>query len=117
MVILCKVCNIRRCVHNCEWLTSGAFWLCVWLALVAWCWCGSVGARGLCALLGALCEVVRLGSCFRGCAFPLGMLSRLYIALVLDFWLLVGVLVRVGRLNAVISVFKGLSVEPFGFSP
>lgn len=105
MVILCKVCNIRRCVHNCEWLTSGAFWLCVWLALVAWCWCGSVGVRGLCALLGALCEAVRLGSRFGGCASPLGWLCGLIFRLVLDFWLLVGVLVRVKGVKSIISDF------------
>ena len=44
VVALCVACGVRS----------------VWLALVAWCWCGSVGVRGLCAFLWALCEVVRL---------------------------------------------------------
>lgn len=69
---------------------------------------GLCDVRAFCALLVALCEVVRLGSCFRGCAFPLVVLSRLKFSLVLAFWLLVGVLVMVMRLNAIISDFKGL---------
>ena len=63
----------------------------------------------MCAVLGVLCAfrgVVRGLACFRGCAFPLVMRSRLKFSLVLRFrgvgcvlvWVLVA-LRLVGRLN------------------
>lgn len=45
-------------------------------------------------------------SCFGGCAFPLVAVCKALFSLVLAFWLLVGVLVRVMRLNAVTDDFK-----------
>ena len=70
MVILCKVCNIRRSVQNCEWLTSGAFWLCAasLVGLVLWsalCVFGSCGA-----FLG---HCVRSWLALRGCAVVLSL--------------------------------------------
>lgn len=44
-------------------------------------------------------------ACFRGCAFPLVVLCKALFSLVLAFWLLVWVLVRVMCLNAIISDF------------
>ena len=81
------------------------------------CACGLVlvwlgGCSGLvCGLWG----IVRGLACFRGCAFPLGLVCGLIFRLVLRFRGAGCVLVWVMRLNAFTGVFKGLSVEPLRF--
>lgn len=72
----------------------------------------------------ALCEVVRLGSCFGCCAFSRVVLCNALFSLVLRFCAFVWVFIGVMRLNAILRVFKGviarfvqpLSVEPLMFS-
>ena len=55
----------------------------------------------MCAFRG----VVRLVSCFRRCAFPLVMLSRLEFSLVLRFRAFVGVFVRVEGVKSITGGF------------
>jgi hypothetical protein len=71
---------------------------CVAFIALHYCLYGFAAVRLIWAFFGALCEVVRLGSCFRCCAFALGMRSRSIFCL---RWLL--------------AVFVGALAWAFGF--